>query len=182
MNPEYNIAVFKGKLLDGSSTKKLPQEKKLAIATQVSTLLGQHKKHMLQFTTDQLVENFMDSGSAVLCLDDHDELLGFAKISLWNGLNDQMQLVYEFGSWVVEPKHSNSGYGHQLAILATQTAKEIDPNCQLIAVCAGDNEKAINILLELGASEAVKPSNVDILLDEGQAQVVILDMSNLKIK
>ena len=83
---------------------------------------------------------------------------------------------------MVHPEYTNQGFGHQLAIMAVQTTKQKDPDAQIIAVCASDNPKPIGILQELGAIACLKPSNIEILLGEGETSVIIINMSNINCK
>lgn len=168
------------KLLSGLSIAQLPIGLKTNLAVQASNLLKPYIEHMLQFPPNVLLTEFINTGQSVLIYDQMGlNLIGFAKNSLWSGFNEQGQPVFEFGSWVVKPGHTDHGYGHYLAKLAIKSAKDLDPNCQLIAVCASDNDKPINILKQLGAFECEKPSNVKILLGEGQAKVKFIDMTHI---
>ena len=171
------------KLISGLGVQQLLPITKLVIAEKVSQLLKLYQEHMLQFSPEQLIEKFMNSGDTVLIWDQTKlALIGFAKNFLWPGENEQGQKVYEFGSWVVQPEYFNQGLGHQLAIMAVQTVKQKDPKAQVIAVCASDNPKPIGILQELGAFACPKPSNVKVLLGEGETPVTIINMSNINSK
>lgn len=163
-------------ILTGKAVGKLPNSTKKLIAGKVVCLLKKNKKYMLQFSQEDLIKNFFDTGDAVILIN-KNELIGFAKNMPWPGENEKGQKVYEFGSWLVEPKYMGLGYGHHLAFLAADSLKNKDKNAQLIAICDCDKNKPINILKELGAVETQKPSNVNILLGEGKAKVVILDLS-----
>ena len=156
---------------------------KLTIAVKIAHLLAVHQDHMLQFKPEELIDNFINTGDAVVILDSQtNQLIGFAKNFLWDATNDKDQHVYEFGSWIVQPEYCDNGYGHMLAVTAVMTVKKKDPDAQVIAVCASDNPKPIGILCELGAFECPKPSNVQILLGAGETPVTMLDVSNINYK
>ncbi|KKP60415.1 MAG: hypothetical protein UR54_C0013G0006 [Candidatus Roizmanbacteria bacterium GW2011_GWA2_34_18] len=164
--------------ITGKNIAKLPKEVQNIIANKVICLLKKHKKTMLQFKTEELIIKFFNSGNAVVLLEKKtDQLIGFGKNKLWSGKNEYGQKVYEFGSWIINKEFQHKGYGHYLTKLAVKSLKEKDPNAQLIAVCDLDSKEAIKVLKHLGAIEIPKPKNVKILLEEGQAKVVILDMS-----
>ena len=164
--------------ITGKNVAKLPKGVKKIIAGKVTALLEQHKQTMLQFKPDELITKFFDPGNAVVLLEKKtDQLIGFGKNKLWAGKNEYGQKVYEFGSWIINKEFQHKGYGHYLTKLAVKSLKEKDPNAQLIAVCDLDSKEAIKVLKHLGAIEIPKPKNVKILLEEGQAKVVILDMS-----
>jgi len=164
--------------ITGKNVSKLSKGVKKIIAGKVTALLKQHKQTMLQFKPDELITKFFDPGNAVVLLEKKtDQLIGFGKNKLWAGKNEYGQKVYEFGSWIVNKKFQDKGYGHYLAKLAVEALKKKDPGAQLIAVCDLYSKKAIEILKQLGAIEIPKPKNVKILLGEGQAKVIILDMS-----
>ena len=168
-------------LIKSADVMCLPQARKLQVATQVSQLLALHPETMLQFKPEDLVEKFMNIGDAVVIWDNNaDKLIGFAKNFPWPGVNEFGHQVYEFGSWAVAPEYEGNGFGYHLAILALNSAKAKDPKAQLVAVCSVDNPKAITMLKRLGAKEAPKPQNLQILLGEGKAAVQIIDMTNLK--
>lgn len=167
--------------LTGKEVAKLPDNFKKIIADKVVFLLKKHKKHMLQFNQNELITKFFNSGDSAVLLDKKTScLIGFSKNMLWKGKNEQGNKVYEFGSWIVDKKYQNKGYGHYLAKLASKTLKEKDVKAQLIAVCDSQNTKPINILKKLGALEISKPKNVKIILGEGQAKVKILNLSVIK--
>lgn len=164
--------------ITGKNIVKLPKNIKGIIADKVINLLKQHKQTMLQFKSNELITKFFNQGDAVLLLEKKtNQLIGFGKNKLWSGKNEYGQKVYEFGSWIINREFQHKGYGHYLTKLAVKSLKEKDPNAQLIAVCDLNSIKAIKVLKHLGAIEIPKPKNVKILLGEGQAQVVILDMS-----
>lgn len=170
-------------MLGGINVSKLDKTTKMSLAIKITELLEGHKDHMLQFSPEDLIENFMNTGDAVVIIDEKTgELIGFAKNFLWAGVNESGQQVYEFGSWIVHPNHYNRGFGHQLVALAVQTAKQKDSNAQIVAVCALNNPKPIGILQEMGGVISQKPSNIQILLGEGETPVNIIDMSNINFK
>jgi len=169
-------------LIYGQDLANLNDQLKWQIAFAVSDLLKQHQGHMLQFNGYQLVEKFINPGLAVAMWDYQSKtLMAFAKNAPWPGINEYGQQVLEFGSWITAPGYENKGIGTLMAKAAAITANCFDPNSQLIAVCAGDNTKPIDVLKKLGAIETDKPSNVQILLGEGQAKVIVLDMSHLNL-
>ena len=180
--PDWVIPKQHELLIGGIETMRLPPTRKLQIATSISQLIAQHPDTMLQFTPESLIEQFMDTGNAVVILDSSkdDRLIGFAKNYLWPGVNQYGQRVYEFGSWAVFPEYGRNGFGYHLAMLASDAAKAVDPQGQLIAVCSLENPKPISMLHQLGAITITKPSNVQILLGEGNAAVEFIDMSELK--
>ncbi|TRZ52270.1 GNAT family N-acetyltransferase [bacterium] len=164
--------------ITGKNVAKLPKNIKGIIADKVINLLKQHKQTMLQFKSDELITKFFDQGDAVILLEKKtDQLIGFGKNKLWAGKNEYGQKVYEFGSWIINKEFQHKGYGHYLTKLAVKSLKEKDPSAQLIAVCDFNSKDAIKILKHLGAVEIPKPKNVKILLEEGQANVLIFDMS-----
>jgi len=169
--------------IGGNELKQLDPKTKLIYAKTVSELLGLYPEHLLQFSPEQIIGDFMDTGDAVLAVDaGRDNLIGFAKNYLWLGKNDQGQPVFEFGSWVVSPRYLDQGFGHKLVYMALDIAKQKFPSAQIVAICASDNPKAVGILKELGAFETVKPTNVKIILGEGQIPVMILEMSKINSK
>lgn len=169
--------------ITGKDIAKLPKDVKKMIANKVTILLKKYEKTMLQFKPDELINKFFDVGNVAILLEKkNNELIGFAKNKLWPGKNDKNSYVYEFGSWVVNKKYQNKGYGHYLAKLAVKSLKEKDQKAQLIAVCDLNSKKAIEILKQLGAVEISKPKNVDVLLGDGQAKVKILDLSVMNYK
>jgi len=168
-------------VITGNKVAQLPNSFKKIIAKNVIFLLKTHKKHMLQFDQKELIEKFFNTGNSVVLLEKiSNQLIGFSKNMPWEGVNEQGNKVYEFGSWVVNKKYQKKGYGYYLAKLASKTLKEKDKNAQLIAVCDSQNIKPINILKKLGASEIKKPKNVDVILGKGKAKVKILNLSVIK--
>jgi len=164
--------------ITGKNIAKLPIDVKKIIAAKVTVLLKQYKDTMLQFKPEELIIKFFDPGDAIVLLKKNtNQLIGFVKNKLWPGKNEYGQKVYEFGSWIVNKEFQHKGYGHYLAKLAVKSLKEKKPKAQLIAVCDLNSKKAIEILKQLGSKEINKPKNVEVLLGEGQAKVVILDMS-----
>ncbi len=167
-------------MLSGPDLMQLTSSQKNDIAGQVSELLKSQSTTMLQFAPDELLEKYINKGDAsALLAYDTGQLIGFAKNHRWPGENENGQSLYEFGSWLVKAEYLGRGYGELLALIASETIREKDPNSQLVAVCSVDNPKPIALLQKLGAREIPKPSNLDIILGEGNAKVVILDMTTL---
>jgi len=168
------------KVLSGGEIACLPNNDRQIIAQQVSQLLSLHQEHMLQFSPQELLGQYINTGNAVAIWDTIlKQVVGFAKNHLWPDTNENGQLVREFGSWIVVPEFLKHGLGSKLAIAASKSAQEIDPSGQLVALCATDNYKAITLLYKLGAQEIQRPNNVPSILPIGE---ITLDLTNINHK
>ncbi len=162
--------------LKGNELGLLPLADKLTFAGQVSAVLKAHTDTMLQYEPEELV-TFMDAGLAVVALNEQNPhvLAAFGRLHQWEGLNDQGQVVYEFRTWVSAVK----GNGTNVLRGAIELGREIDPNSQIISIVEDSNQRANIVFQRFGGILIPRPSNVPVVLQDGQAQVHCYDLSHI---
>lgn len=163
--------VFKGQELGG-----LPLSDKLKFAGQISAELKKHPGTMLQYNPQEIV-GFMDSGLSAIALNPQNqhELGAYGRLHPWERTNTNAQLVFEFRTWISAVK----GNGINVLKAALELGKEIDPHSQLIAIVEANNSRANMLFQKFGGLLVPRPSNVPVVLREGQAQVNCYDLTHI---
>ena len=160
-----------------------PEADLVSLSQQVSQLLAEHPDTMLQVSAAD-IQKCIESGLGIIVTHPHhpQELAAFARLFQWPGTNQFGQAVYEFSSWVVPEKYQGQGFGGLMLQQMVAQGKDTFPGCQIIAVIERSNTKAQHILLQAGGmvlSPRAWPSNFQILLQEGQAQIVVMDITHI---
>lgn len=150
---------------------------------QVSELLAQHSSSMLQFSPDQ-IRGFVISGRGILLADPQNQtqLAAFAKLYEWPGHTEENRRLFELGSWIVPQKQRGKGYGEEVLMQTVKRGKQIDPNCQIIAVAEHTNHASQGLMIKKGGIVLPReqwPSNLEIVLQDGTANVVVIDLTNV---
>jgi RimJ/RimL family protein N-acetyltransferase len=119
----------------------------------------------------------MQKGLMTIVLDE-DKVVSCAKLFPWQEANDNKKGVYEFGSWKTHPDYVKHGLGSQVAYETVKLGKSLGPNVQIVAAIEVTNYHAQQLLMKLGAEQMSKrPNEAKVLLQEGQADLVWLDMT-----
>ncbi len=162
------------------SSEKLNES---SLCGQVSQLLAQHPDTMLQFLPQEIAAYIgKDLGVLVAHPQHKQELAAFAKLYPWPGLNQNGQLLFEFGSWVVPPKYHGQGFGRQVLFATLLKGHQLYPGSQIIGVVEASNQRSEQILLEVGGKllpQSGWPSNFAVLLQEGAAEIAVIDLSTV---
>lgn len=153
------------------------------LSFQVSQMLAQYPNEMLQYSGAEIA-TYIKTGLGVVLSHplDPSEMAAFAKLYQWPGINQFGQVVYEFGSWIVPNKYRGQGYGYQAMYQTVARAKELEPNCQVIGVAEIHNHQSFQMMVEAGGTLLLPdewPSNFQIRLQNGQAQLNIVDITHI---
>lgn len=155
-----------------------------SLANQVVKLLSEHTDTMLQFSAQQILE-FVENNLGVMLTnpDCPGELVAFAKLYPWAGKNEKGQLLFELGSWLVAERHQGKKLGGRVLLETMAKGLAFYPGSQFIAVVEAGNLKSQQIIQHFGGKLLAKedwPSNFQVILQEGQASVLVFDISEVK--
>ncbi|MGD9129154.1 MAG: GNAT family N-acetyltransferase [Candidatus Woesebacteria bacterium] len=177
---KYHLSHYQ--FFDANVLHSIPNTLKTIIAKQMVNLLKEHQETMLQPSMTELIEN-LNTGQVVISWDtENNAVAGFGRASLWPGKNKKKQKVYEFGSWLVQKEYQGQGIGRKVLYLMIDYLKRENKKLQIIAVCSESNPRPVQVLQLAGAQLTSQPSNVKVLLGEGEAKVVFLDLTNIDAK
>ena len=126
----------------------------------------------------------MNNGQVVMLVDIKKsvELIAYARLHSWLGVNQRGQRLFEFRSWIVKPDFLDRGYGAYVLHQTAALAKGLDLNAQIVAVVEKSSQRALEILQVAGGKFLEKqewPSNLKILLQNGAAGVNVIDITNI---
>lgn len=171
------------KLLSGLDSTKLKKTDQVRLARQVRQLLILYPKTMLIDTPEEII-GFMNNGQAVMLVNTKspNELIAYARIHPWPGVNQYGQRLFEFRSWIVKPAFLNQGYGAYALHQAVALAKGLDLNAQIVAVVEKNSQRAFEVLQAAGGKALGKqqwPGNLRILLQQGTALTEVIDITEI---
>lgn len=153
------------------------------LSCQVTDLLGQYPNSMLQFSPHQIMD-FVAKGMGTIFVDESKDLqiVAFAKLMQWPGTTAQGAPLFELGSWLVAENYIGQGWGTKVLLDTVKKGKIAKPNAQIIGVAEHNNLKSQQVMIANGGkllSQDQWPSNLEIVLQDGNAEVVVIDITNV---
>lgn len=179
-----NIIEF-NPLLNQESLEIPPFESKLLydLCCRVTDLLGHYPNSMLQFSPHQIMD-FVAKGMGTIFVDEGKdfEIVAFAKLMQWPGTTAQGAPLFELGSWLVATNYMGQGWGTKVMLDTVKKGKVAKPDAQIIGVAEHNNLKSQQVMLASGGkllNPDQWPSNLEIVLQDGKADVVVIDITDV---
>lgn len=153
------------------------------LCCQVTDLLGQYPDSMLQFSPHQIMD-FVAKGMGTIFVNEGKdfEIVAFAKLMQWPGTTTQGAPLFELGSWLVASNYMGQGWGTKVMLDTVKKGKIAKPNAQIIGVAEHNNLKSQQVMLANGGkllNPDQWPSNLEIVLQDGKADVVVIDITDV---
>lgn len=171
------------KLYSGLDLSRIQKTSKIKFAQQVHELLAMYPDTMLANTPEEIIE-FISSGQAVMLVDrkNPNQLVAYARLHSWPGINQHDQRLFEFRSWIVKPDFLNQGYGAYVLHQTVALGLGLDLNAQIVAVVEKSSQRALEIFQVAGGKFLDKqewPSNLKILLQGGATLAEVIDITDI---
>jgi len=155
---------------------KLPQEKLRHLCYEVSRLISENPKTMVQYSPLRILK-FMHDGITIVITDkESNKLIGFVKTYRWG--SHQGRIYLEIGSLIVDKKYRGHGIGHFLVREALLYAKNLHQNAYVFAVVRLINQPSLHLFKSIGAIEKPIPQFLGIP-DKRVVPSVGFDLTNL---